>query len=214
MKTTFIALITLAFLGHLSGQDNKFYLSLEYSPNMTAVSARYTTPDDGTFRFASNIFAKAGYRLTGNLYANAGIGYLTSKEFVSVDYGSNFDISRIEQLRINGYVVTPVGFTYYMGSFFVNPEIGIGWNVSNKFNNAIYYPDGSVTGSKGVDEQNINGVNNITYPIFLTIGDEIRFNTWSVLLGLKGYYGLNEIGGRPTYPRHYYGFGIIAGVKF
>lgn len=181
---------------------------------MTAVTTSYTTPADGTFRFASNIFAKAGYKLTGNLYANAGIGYLTSKEFIRVDYGSNFEISRIEQVRINGYVVTPIGFAYYMGSFFVNPEIGIGWNVSNKSNSTIFYPDGSSTGSKWVDKQNINGVNSITYPLLLTIGDEIRFNSWSMMIGLKGYYGLNEIGGRPTYPRHYYGFGIMTGVKF
>ena len=214
MKTTFFAFFFLAVMNHLSGQNDKLYLSLEYSPNMTAVTSDYAIPSDGTFRFASNIFAKAGYRVAGNLYANVGIGYLTSKEFISVDYGLNSDINRIEQLRINGYMATPVGFTYYMGSFFVNPEICIGWNVSNKINDAVFYRGGYVTGSKGVDEQNLYGVSKITYSLLLSIGDEIRFNSWSILLGLKGYYSLNEIGGRPTYPRHYYGFGIMTGVKF
>ena len=214
MKTTFFALFTFAFLGHLSGQDNKLYLSLEYSPNMTAVTTSYTTPADGTFRFASNIFAKAGYKLTGNLYANAGIGYLISKEFTSHNFDASSDLERLEQLRIHGYVVVPVGFTYYMGSFFVNPEIGIGWNVSNKMKDVLYYKDGTGSGSSWVDENNFYGVNKTTYPLFLTIGDEIRFNSWSVMIGLKGYYGLNEISGIFHLPRHYYGFGIMTGVKF
>lgn len=214
MKTTFLALITFAFLGPLSGQNDKLYLSLEYSPNVTGVNEIYRSLGDAEFRFANNIFAKAGYKIAGNLYANAGIGYLTTKEFHSYDYPSLVEYDRLEQLRIHGYVVVPVGFTYNVGSFFVNPEIGIGWNVPNKMKDAIFYPDGTVEGIEWIDENNVYDVNKTTYPLFLTIGDEIRFDSWSILIGLKGYYSLNEIGGRPTYQRHYYGFGIMAGVKF
>lgn len=214
MKTTFTALFALAFLGHIFAQSDKLFFSLEYSPNMTSVTSPFGRPSDGTFRFANNIFAKAGYKLAGNLYANAGIGYLTTKEFVSFDYEILPDITRFEQLRIHAYVVAPIGFTYYMGSFFVNPEIGIGWNVGNRMKDEIFYSDGTVVENEWVDEQNVYDVNETTYPLFLTIGDEIRFNSWSVLIGLKGYYALNEIGGRLTYARHYYGFGIMTGVKF
>lgn len=181
---------------------------------MTAITSLYSRPDDGTFRFANNVFAKAGYKLTGNLYANAGIGYLTTKEFHSVDYPAMIEYDRLEQLSIHGYVTVPVGFTYYLGSFFVNPEIGIGWNVYNKMKDAIFYSDGTEVGNEWVDKNNVYDMSKTTFPLFLTIGDEFRFNNWSILIGLKGYYSLNDIGGRATYPRHYYGFGIMTGVKF
>jgi hypothetical protein len=214
MKNILLTFLMLSFFSHLSGQGNKMFVSLEYSPNFTSTTNPFGISNNGTFRFASNIFAKAGYRVTRNLYANAGIGYLNTKDFFSADFNAQSEYDRIEQLRRHAYVITPVGFTYFMGSFFVSPEIGIGWNVSNSMKDVIYLQDGSSTGNEWVDEHNIYDVNEATYPLLLSIGNEIKFNSWSLMLGMKGYYSLNSIGQRATNAGHYYGFGIMTGVKF
>jgi hypothetical protein len=75
-------------------------------------------------------------------------------------------------------------------------------NVSNSMKDVIYLPDGSSNGSEWVDEHNIY------------VGNEIKFNSWSLMLGMKGYYSLNSIGQKATNAGHYHGFGIMTGVKF
>jgi hypothetical protein len=212
MKPAFLIFLLFAQFSLLSGQSDKVYISLEYSPNFTSATKEWGAPRDVTFRFTNNVFVKAGYKIENNLFANAGIGFLTTKEFASVDYqGLEYSV---DQIRLHSYVIAPIGLTYYIGSFYVNPEIGIGWNVANKMKDTFYYQDGSIIKNKWVDKNNIYDVNEVTYPIFLTIGNEVRFNSWSILLGIKGYYSLNSIGERASNSGHYYGFGVLTGVKF
>lgn len=204
----------MVICSHLSGQADKLFVSLDYSPNVTSVTSPFGTVERGTFRYAGNLFAKVGYKVTDHLFVSAGFGYLNAKDFVSYDFIPQVEYDRIEQLRIHSYVVAPVGLTYYMGSFFISPEIGIGWNVANRHKDVLYANDGTITRGERKDEYNIYDVNTMTFPLFLSLGNEIEFNTCSLLLGVKGYYALNSIGQHGTNAGHYYGFGLLAGVKF
>jgi hypothetical protein len=168
----------------------------------------------GSFRFANNLFLKGGYKLLNNLYGTVGVGILGTREFVTVDFGGQLEIEKLESNRFHSYVVAPVGFTYYLGSFYISPEIGMGWNVSNRSKNHWHYTDGSELEVEHNDKNNLDQINETTYPIFLSIGNEIRMKSYSILLGVKGYYSLNSLGQKDINAGHYYGFGVVTGVRF
>ena len=217
MKPTLLAFFVLAICTQVSGQMNKFNIGLEYSPNFTSVSQPYGSrlaDSDGAFRFANNLFLKGGYKLMNNLYATGAIGLLGTREFLVLDFGGQMEIDKVESHRFHSYVVAPIGFTYYLGSFYISPEVGIGWNVSNRNKSYWYYTDGSELESEYIDKDNIDNINETTYPLFLSIGNEIRMKSYSILLGVKGYYSLNSLGQRASNAGHYYGFGVVTGVRF
>lgn len=218
MKFTLLAVLFITISSQLFGQQDRLMYSIEYSPNFSTTTGRLNgflrNMEDG-YRLAHNVFLKSGYRFANNLYATAGIGYFNIKNFYTeyVDYAPS-EIDKIESLRTHGYIVAPLGLMYQFGSFYINPEIGIGWNVHNRYYDRFYYSNGSVIDNETVDEDNIYDVNTATYPVLLTFGNEIIMKNCSVLLGIKGYYSLNEIGNYPDDWTHYYGFGIVCGIKF
>lgn len=216
MKSTLLAFLFLAAVCQVIGQSNKFTAGLEYSPNFTntTLPSPFYSGHDGGYRFAQSIFLKVGYRLIDNLYVTGAVGYFTTREYITFNWGDEVGIDRITSERFHAYVATPVGLTYYMGSFFVSPEIAIGWNTGNCFKDHFYFSDRSQQENSGKDEENLYNVNKTTYPVFLSFGNEIKMKNCSVLLGVKGYYSLNLIGTAPSNTSHYYGIGLITGVKF
>lgn len=224
MKSTLLAFLFLAASSQIFGQTSKIVYGLEYSPNFTSnnnpgsfytnVDGSYDVNTNGGFRLAHNIFLKGGYRLATDLYATAGIGYFTTREFASIDLNGQLEIGKIESDRFHSYVMAPMGIKYYMGSFFISPELGIGWNTGNSSRDHFYYLDGSEIENKSDDEINLHDVNEMTYPVFMSFGNEIKMKNCSVILGVKGYYSLNPIGNQYTNSGHYYGFGVVGGVQF
>ncbi len=216
MKSTLLAFLFLAICSQLFGQDSKIIYSLEYSPNFTSNSNPSSTfiNTNGGFRLAHNIFLKGGFRLATDLFITAGVGYFTTREFSSWDLDGQLEIDKIDVDRFHSYIMAPLGIKYYIGSFFISPEMGIGWNTGNTDKSHFYLSDGSQEEGKSDDDMNIRDVNEITYPVFLSFGNEIKMKNCSVMLGVKGYYSLNPIGNQYTNSGHYYGFGVVGGVKF
>ena len=216
MKSILLAFLLLAMSSQLIAQESKIIYSLEYSPNFTSNnnpgSAFVNT--NGGFRLAHNIFLKGGYKMATDLYLTAGVGFFTTREFTSLDLDGQMEIDKIDSDKFHSYIMAPLGIKYYMGSFFISPEMGIGWNTGNTEKSHYYLSDGSQTEGKSNDEHNIQEVNEMTYPVFLSFGNEIKMKNCSVMLGVKGYYSLNQIGNRYYNSGHYYGFGVIGGVKF
>lgn len=202
-------------LNTILAQTNRFVFELEYSPNFSNITQEhfhFYTGEVGGLRFSNNLFLKGGYQLLPKLYATAGIGILQTRELISTELGGYLEITKIESDYFHSYVVTPVGVTYYIGAFFIRPEIGIGWNIHNRLKNHVYYADGSESSS--TEEIDGNNINKTTYPVFLSIGYEISMETYSILIGLKGFYSLNPQVENYYEKWHYYGFGVVTGVKF
>jgi len=225
MKTTLLAIFILGFWCQANSQMNRFTVSLEYSPNFSSItnpySHQYTGPDgvlsfrqDGGFRITNNLFLKGGYKLTDNLYATGAVGIMGTREYVTSDYNGALGIEGVESNRFHSYVVAPVGLTYYMGSFFISPEIGIGWNVGSRGKNHWYYTDGSQIENEYDDEHDIHHINKTTYPLFLSFGNEIRMKSYAIVFGAKAYYDLNTLSEREFETGHSYGFGLLAGIRF
>ena len=216
MKSTLLALFFLALCSQINGQTSKITYGLEYSPNFTSNTNPSSTivNTNGGFRLAHNLFLKGGYKVATDLYVTAGVGFFTTREFVSFELDGHEGINKIESDRFHSYMVAPVGIKYAMGSFFISPEIGIGWNTGNSSKDHFYYSDGSQIEGSSDDDNNLQDVNEITYPVFLSFGNEIKMKNCSVILGVKGYYSLNSIGNKYFNSGHYYGFGIVGGVQF
>jgi hypothetical protein len=200
----------------VNGQGHRFSIGLEYSPNFNN-STGPALVSYNEFRLAQNAFLLGQYRLTGNLYATAGFGYLEAREFLASNLPpSQLDLFRIESHIYHHYIVTPVGLEYKFGSFFVRPEIGMGWNVSNTSCNTYYEgtpANYSISTQNYKDEENIHNINAMTYPLFFSIGHEFHLRSCTLIFSVKSYYSLNSIGSTYVESGHYYGFGMSLGVR-
>lgn len=220
MKSLLLTFIFAVNFSSVCGQTDRFNLSVEYSPNFSSITHEYfhfhTGHAEG-FRFANNLFAKVEYLLIPDLYATASIGMLQTSELVTLDENrfheiANKEIDKLELDYTHYYLVTPVGVTYYFRSFYISPEIGIGWSIHNRLKYDFYYTDGS--GSEFSEDLDRKRDNEVTYPLFLSIGHEISMKTYSILIGLKGYYSLNPQVENYYEKWHYYGFGAVTGLRF
>ena len=217
MKNTLITFFFLGLWSQATSQVNKFTVSLEYSPNFSSITnplRGYVIEQEGSFRFANNLFLKGGYKLTNNLYATGAIGIMGTREFVTADFQDQQEYEKLESNRFHSYVVTPIGFTYYLGSFFISPEIGVGWNVGSRGKNLWYTTDGNEIENEYKDEHGIHHINETSYPLFFSFGNEIRMKSYALVLGAKAYYDLNTLSERDYQTGHSYGFGLLAGVRF
>lgn len=214
MKSLLLSFLFAAHFSAVCGQTDRFNLCIEYSPNFSNITQEYFyfyAGIVGGLRFSHNLFLQGGYQLRPNLYATAGIGLMETRELL--DWGNtDYEIDKIQSDFYHYYIVAPVGITYYIGSFFITPQVGIGWNINNRLKHHIYYWDGTVAIER--EDLDQEGMNKTTYPIFLSIGHEINMKTYSILIGLKGYYSLNPQAENYYEKWHYYGFGVVTGVRF
>ena len=224
-----IPLLYYTLTGHSQSPDKKFSWSLEYSPSFSNI----TTPTSFSatsspifqkngFRIGHNIFLKADFKLFENLFLTTGVGLLNTTEHASIFLNGTSalglpDVNKIESYRYHNFLVVPIGLKYKIGTFFINPEIAIGFKLSRPSFQITHLADGSVVKNRYNISQDLWGYKNLTVPLMLTVGKEIPMGPVKLLLGAKGYYSLTKL--KYDMPRsqpssHYFGFGIMAGVKF
>jgi hypothetical protein len=217
MRNGILTILFATTFSVMFGQSNRFGIGLEYSPNFCNTTIPYYEHDNG-FRIAQNAFLLAQYQLIGQLHVTAGIGYLEARVFQSADVppGNQYDLYKIESHVFHHYMVVPVGLEYKFGSFFLRPEIGIGWLLGNTSLDTYYTgspSDGSSFTQKNKDPDNHRDIDPMTYPLMLSFGHEVNLKSCTLILGVKSYYSLNAIGNRYTESGHYYGFGVSLGVR-
>jgi hypothetical protein len=220
MRPLFTAFIFFVLGMTVSAQTNRWGFGFEYSPNFSNATRPFYVDSDNGFRLAQNGFLKAYYHLSPKLDISAGGGYLEAVHSINGDFPQGADgLYRIESVWYHHYLVFPVGVQYHFGHLFVEPAVGIGWNFANVSHDTYYYHHGSNESSvngpeRHPDEFNFYRINEITYPVFLSLGYAVPLSGCSLSFGLQGYYGLNFIGERIPMQRHYYGTGITLGIKW
>ena len=77
------------------------------------------------------------------------------------------------------------------------------------------YSDGKVE-KKSQDEDLYSGkLNSISIPVLLSLGYEFNLGNMSFLSGIMGYYGINKVvRDIPGNNSHYFGLGLLLGLKF
>ncbi|MFZ1678471.1 MAG: hypothetical protein WAT91_14420 [Saprospiraceae bacterium] len=214
-----LSIATLLFIAniHLSAQQKKFSIGLEYSPNFSNTTQEFYNGDNEGFKLTHNAFIKIGYGLNQQIELTSGVGFMNTREFSHWDLGGQLDINYINTQRFHNFAVVPLGVKLNLGTFFINPEIGIAYNFRNpskQWSSVISGNGETIIESHYNDNFNTPVFDKITYPLFLTIGNEFNVHSMTFMAGIKGYYSLSKNNTHGIYSGHPYGIGIMTGVKF
>lgn len=213
MKATLIAIVmTLGFIS-LSGQEKKFTFGFEYSPSFSNVTTTHPVLDGG-FRIGHNIFLKGSLKVRKDLEVTMGVGFLNTRENDENNLEGWMNIERIHSRRHHNYLVVPAGLRYHIGSFYINPEIGIGYNVGRPVQQTFFFTDGSVASENPGGPSEAISYKKLSAPLFLSFGNEFDLNGLKIMIGAKAYYSLTGLQRFHFIPNNYYGFGLVTGVRF
>ena len=214
MKTLLLSILLISIDISLNAQTNRFHFGIEYSPNFSNVTDLRNDINYG-YRISHNIFLKTEYSLTKRFDITAGFGYLNTREFSSLSFGGQLDIERVDVIYNTNYLALPLGLKYNFGSFYIQPEVAIAYNFDNTDLQRSYASSGATGKTRWKDDINTRYNHQFTAPCFLTLGHKIDLKYGSILFGVKGYYSLNKIGSDyGIRGKHYYGFGVMTGLRF
>jgi len=211
MKTVIFSLLILGLSIPIYGQVNKIKLRLEYSPNYSKLVDEVVNE---RFKLGHNIFIKTEYSVSERTKVTGGIGLLNTGEKEESVIGGQSGIDKIKFIHNYSYALFPFGAKQNIGKFYLNPEIAVGINISNKFKQITYYSDGQKEVEKKDEQLNIGEFNKITFPILLTFGYEFNKRNINILLGLRGYYSITNVVTDVPRNSHYIGLGILTGIIF
>lgn len=194
----------------LQSQNGKISLGAEFSSNWSRLSNAVV---DEKFKKSAHSVLRLEYQSKSRFSPTIGIGYLNTGEQEEVELGGQLGIEKIKLQHNYNYVVIPIGVNINIGNYYVFPEIGVGFNISNKLKRKTFLTNGD--NESMVEDERLNGgeFNKITYPIFLTIGRSFKVEKSIISLGLKAYYGLNQVVRDVPRDNHYYGFGFTVLTK-
>ena len=206
-----ISVFTSVFTFVLTAQNSKFAVSLEYSPNYSKITDNFV---EEKMKFSHNIFLKSEYIIKGNIHPTFGIGFLnTGGQELAKNIGE-LEIEEVIYKHNYNYLFIPFGVNIKINNIYLNPELGIAYNISNKMMTITKYSDGKVE-KKSQDEDLYSGkLNSISIPVLLSLGYEFNLGKVNFLSGIKGYYGINKVIGDIPRNTHYYGLGLLLGLKF
>lgn len=212
MKFSLFILILSGYCITANAQAKKISIGLEYSPSFSNVTTEFSSREG--YRQSHNVFLKGGYALSEKLELTLAAGYLNTRQFDRFHIPGLQEIESIESLRNHNYAVFPVGIRYKFGSFYVNPEIGIGIDIGHPTRQVTYFNDGSIINSHFDANPDVFGYKKFSVPLMLSIGNEIDFHGMKILLGAKAYYSLSTLRTSQFEPQHYFGIGIVTGIRF
>ena len=208
LKTIFFTLLLLLsnpMLGQ-SKRKKAAEFNFEYSPSLSSVI--FINDEDPELRWTHNFFAKGLFYLNKNLRFTLGLGYMNTRYHTTLYIGSVHELNGITTTRYFNYLVMPVGLKFNIGPIFLNPELGLAYNIGYHEWKSGYTQDQMKIKVRS-DEGKPYSLNNAVLPVFMTIGYEIKKKEYSILVAVKGYLSMSSI----AYDKHFYGFGPMVGIK-
>ncbi len=192
-------------------QNQRFELSLEYSPNYSILTNAFV-PEK--YKLSHNVFLKTTYLYKDKLHLIFGFGYLNTGEKEVSEIGGQMGIEKISLIHNYNYLVLSTGLKFKMNSLFIIPEIGFGVHLSHITSAIINYSNGIEDIKKEEEKLPEGSFSKLTLPLFLSIGKEIKFRSFSVLVGIKSYISINEVVSGVPRTNHFYGIGLLGGIAF
>ena len=214
LKSMKIASLIILMLGCnvlLQSQGGKFNLSVEYSPNYSRITDSYVSEK---YKFSNQVILKVIYNLNERMKWTAGLGYMNTGEKEQSYIGGIEEINDIKFFHCYNYLIIPLGVKYYFKTIYINPEIALGINISNPTTIIINYIDGHQKRETKEEQLNGGNFNTITLPFIISAVKEIKLGDIKLLAGIRTYISVNEVVSGVPRSNHYYGFGILTGLKF
>ncbi len=213
-------IIVFSFLSfYIKGQSiPKYLLTYELCPNISMITREgptgfgqakyYISKHSPKISFLS--FMRVESNTTKKIKPTIGIGILSVGKWN--DYGDEPSYkSEIVKNKYNiTYAVVPLGISVKLAKINIIPEIGCAYMINANIKTQNYTIEGKRTSLINVRMNNL--VNKITVPVFLSINKEIKLGSISSILGIKGYYSLNNVYKYNFDSDHYYGLGLNIGI--
>jgi hypothetical protein len=193
-----------------SQENNKFRLTVEYSPNYSMLTDEVVNE---RFKLSHNALFRISYNSKGKLKPTIGLGFLNTGELERSEIGGQLGTESVKFIQNHNYLMIPIGFKYSIGRLFILPEIGFALNISNKTRQITEFSNGETERETRDMGLNSGEFNKLTIPFFLSIGTDLELFGKSFSTGLKGYYGLNHVVNDVPRNNHYFGFGIILAMN-
>lgn len=194
-----------------SQENNKFRLTVEYSPNYSRLTDEIVNE---RFKLSHNALLRISYNSKGIIKPTIGLGFLNTGELEHSEIGGLLGIESVKFIENHNYLMIPIGFKYSIGRLYILPEIGFALNISNRIRQITEFSNGETERETRDMELNIGEFNKLTMPIFLSIGTDLELFGKLFSTGLKGYYGLNQVVNDVPRNNHYFGFGILFAINF
>lgn len=210
LKLGSLSLICLLFCVSAFGQEDKFSLNIELSPNISKVTDEVVQADS---KLSFNGLARLEYKTSNRISPTIGIGFLNTGEKITSLIEGQREIEDASFTFIHEYIIIPIGAKFQFGKFYILPEIGLGIKVSNKTKTIINYSNGKQEKGTLDSAMFFGEINKISIPMFFSMGREFNLVKRVFSVGLKGYYGLNKIAKDVPRNSHYYGVGILLSMK-
>lgn len=210
LRQSLFFILLLFFSLNSFGQDNKFSFRFEYVPSYSLLTNPYLSSD---YKLSFQIGLGVDYELKEKITYTMGLFFLNTGETLNSSYeGATGTIDAIYRYNFN-YLTIPLGLKFNFNSFYVHPEIGFAFSFLDRYKKILIDPAGEK--EVMVDDEYPSGgeLNNVTFPLMLTVGNELDLGKLHLLLGIKGTYGLNPVWNKWVRDRHYYSFGLLLGVK-
>jgi len=194
----------------LFSQENKFNLTIEYSPNYSGLTNEVVNEKA---KLSHNALLRISYNTNGKIKPTIGLGFLNTGESENSEIGGQLGIESIKFIQNYNYLIVPIGIKYTVGKLYVLPELGIGINISNKTKQITEFSNGETEKETRDAGLNSGEFNKLSIPISLSIGTDLELFGKSFSTGLKGYYGLNQVVKDVPRNNHYFGIGLILAMN-
>ena len=201
-----ILFLLLSTTQTLLSQENKFSLTVEYSPNFSMLTNEVVNEK---FKLSHNALLRISYNTNSKIKPTIGLGFLNTGELESSQDGSHLGIESIKFIQNYNYLIVPIGFKYNISKLYVLPELGIGINISNKTKQITEFTNGETEKETRDAGLNSGEFNKLSIPVSISIGTDLELFGKSFSTGLKGYYGLNQVVRDVPRNNHYFGIGLI-----
>lgn len=205
-----ISVLSIFSAQRLLAQENKFLLSIEYSPNCSKITDEVANEK---YKLSHNALIRIEYNTKGKIKPSLGLGYLNTGELEKSEIGGQQGIEEVKFIHNYNYLFIPIGAIIKFGKFYFLPEIGLGVNISNNTRQITKFTNGE-TKKETRDETLISGeFNKLSIPLSLSVARQISIGSKSFSTGLKGYYGINKVVRDVPRNNHYFGLGVILAMN-
>lgn len=205
-----ITLLLFSFSQICFSQENKFNLTVEYSPNFSKLTDEVV---DEKFKLSHNATLRISYNAHGKIKPSIGLSFLNTGELEKSEIGGQLGIESVKFVQNHNYLMIPIGFRYTIGRLYILPEIGFALNISNRTRQITQFSNGETERETQDMGLNFGEFNKLTIPILVSIGTDLELFGKSFSTGIKGYYGLNQVVNDVPRNNHYFGFGILLAMN-
>jgi len=205
-----VLILSIFLVQILSAQENKFSLSIEYSPNFSKLTDEIVTE---RYKISHNALIRMEYNTESNIKPTIGLGFMNTGELEKSEIVESPGIDNIKFIHNYNYLIMPIGAKIYLSKIYLLPEICLGYNISNKYLKVTNYQSGKKEFVIDDETLYLGEFNKISIPVSMTIGKEFKITNKTFSFGMKGYYGINRVVRDVPRKNHYYGLGIVLGTK-